>query len=221
MSVQAKICGINDAEALATVVRNGAAFVGFVFYPPSPRSVSPAEAAALAAGVSGDVKKVGLFVDPEDAEIAEVLGALSLDVIQLHGAESPERVREIKARFNLPVLKALKIDSAASLDEIGRFENVADMLLFDAKEPKNRAGALPGGNGLAFDWQLLAGVKIATPWMLAGGLDAENIAEAVRISGARIVDTSSGVEFAPGRKNPAAIKAFLEAVAAIKTDEEA
>ncbi|WP_334130083.1 phosphoribosylanthranilate isomerase [Sneathiella sp.] len=217
MTVRAKICGLNDPVAVAAAVRHGAAFVGFVFYPPSPRNVSPDEAAALAGGVTGGVQKVGLFVDPEDALIAAVLEKLSLDYIQLHGTESPERVREIKAKFGLPVLKAIKIDSLASLDEIARYENVADMLLFDAKEPKNKADALPGGNGLAFDWQLLAGIRIATPWMLAGGLDAGNVAEAVRISGTRIVDTSSGVEFAPGRKNPAAIEAFLKAVAAIET----
>lgn len=221
MSVKAKICGLNDAAAVDAAVRHGAALIGFVFYPPSPRSVTPDEAASLAAPIGDAVRKVGLFVNPDDAEISAVLEKLPLDYIQLHGSESPERVREIRTRFNIPVLKAIKIDSRESLADIPRYEAVADMLLFDAKEPKNRADALPGGNGLAFDWQLLSGVRISIPWMLAGGLDAGNIAEAVRISGARYVDTSSGVEFEPGRKNPAAIEAFLKAVAAIETDNDA
>lgn len=197
---------------------NGAAFVGFVFYDPSPRNVYPSVAAELAAKVPAHVKKVGLFVDPDETLIHDILTTVSLDWIQLHGSETPERVQEIRDAYSLPVIKAIKVDSAASLEDVARYDGVADMLLFDAKEPKNKETALPGGNGLAFDWELLANAKISTPWMLAGGLDAENIAEAVRISGATIVDTSSGVEFEPGRKNPAAIEAFLAAVAAIDTE---
>ena len=218
MPVSAKICGLNDAAGLEAAILNGAAFVGFVFYGPSPRNISADEAALLASKVPIHVKKVGLFVNPDDQLIHDVLTTVSLDWIQLHGTESPDRVREIKEAYSLPVIKAIKVDSAASLEEVDRYDGVADMLLFDAKEPKNMENALPGGNGLAFDWELLADAKITTPWMLAGGLDAENIAEAVRISGATIVDTSSGVEFEPGRKNPAAIEAFLVAVAAIEIE---
>ena len=218
MPVQAKICGLNDAAAVEAAVLNGAAFVGFVFYDPSPRNVYPSAAAELTAKVPAHVKKVGLFVDPDEKLIRKALTTVSLDWIQLHGTETPERVQEIKDTYSLPVIKAIKVDSAASLDEIARYDGVADMLLFDAKEPKSMKNALPGGNGLAFDWKLLAGAKVKSPWMLAGGLNAENIAEAVRISGAKIVDTSSGVEFEPGRKDPAAIEAFLAAVAAIETE---
>lgn len=217
MTIDAKICGLNDAAAVDAAVQHGARFVGFVFYGPSPRNVSPQTAAELAARVPRHVRKVGLFVDPEDRLIQAVLNAVSLDMIQLHGSESPDRVREIKQKFRLPVMKAVKIDSAASLEEIARYDGVADMLLFDAKEPKTMKNALPGGNGLAFDWELLAGATVDSPWMLAGGLQSGNVAEAVRISGAKIVDTSSGVEFEPGRKNPAEIVAFLAAVAAIET----
>ena len=219
MAVDAKICGLNDAAAVDAAIKHGAAYVGFVFYPPSPRSLSPEAAAKLAAPVPTKIKKVGLFVEPEDSLIQAVLDAVSLDIIQLHGSESPERVREIKEMSGLPVMKAIKVDSAASLEEIPRYDGIADMLLFDAKEPKSMKNALPGGNGLAFDWELLAGAQVKSPWMLAGGLNAENIADAVRISGAKIVDTSSGVEFEPGHKDPAAIEAFLAAVAAIETEK--
>ncbi|WP_340148553.1 phosphoribosylanthranilate isomerase [uncultured Sneathiella sp.] len=220
MTVAAKICGLTDAAAVAAAVENGAAYVGFVFYGPSPRNISPEKAAALTASVPNSVQKVGLFVDPSDDLIRQVLAALPLDLIQLHGSEPPERVRDIKKTFGLPVMKAIKIDSAASIADASPYEGVADMLLFDAKEPKTMKNALPGGNGLTFDWTLLADAKIKSRWMLAGGLNAENIAEAVRISGAHIVDTSSGVEIEPGRKDPAAIKTFLMATQAIETQKQ-
>ena len=188
MTVAAKICGLTDAAAVAAAVENGAAYVGFVFYGPSPRNISPEKAAALTASVPNSVQKVGLFVDPSDDLIRQVL--------------------------------AIKIDSAASIADASPYEGVADMLLFDAKEPKTMKNALPGGNGLTFDWTLLADAKIKSRWMLAGGLNAENIAEAVRISGAHIVDTSSGVEIEPGRKDPAAIKTFLMATQAIETQKQ-
>ena len=216
MTVSAKICGLNDTAAVDAAITHGAAYVGFVFYPPSPRNVTPEKAAELAGPVPATIEKVGLFVDPDDELIREVLAAVSLDWIQLHGSETPDRVRKIRENFNLPVIKAVKIDSLASLNDIARYDGVANMLLFDAKEPKSMENALPGGNGLAFDWKLLAGVSVSTPWMLAGGLNSENITDAVRMTGAKIVDTSSGVEFEPGRKNPAAIEAFLTAVAAIE-----
>jgi len=213
--VAAKICGLKDPGAMHAAVAGGARYVGLVFYPPSSRAVTAAQAAALAALVPREVEKTGMFVDPDDALLTAILARVPLDLIQLHGAESPDRVARIKALTGLPVLKAVSVANAGDLDGAAAFDGVADMLLFDAKAPKTIADALPGGNGLAFDWNLLTHRRWQQPWMLAGGLDAENVAQAVGISGARAVDVSSGVERAPGEKDPAAIKAFLDAVKAL------
>ncbi len=213
MTVQAKICGINSPEAMAAAVEHGAAFVGLVFYPPSPRHVSPAQAGELASAVPDGVRKVGLFVDANDDDIAEAAEAAGLGMLQLHGLENPERVRELRARFGLPVMKAVKIAAAADLAVAEDYFDSADWLLFDAKPPAEMTGALPGGNALAFDWELLAGRDWPLPWMLSGGLDAGNVAEAVATAGAAAVDVSSGVEDRPGHKDPARIEAFLAAVA--------
>ncbi|UCH74233.1 MAG: phosphoribosylanthranilate isomerase [Rhodospirillales bacterium] len=215
MTVRAKICGLNNPEAVAAAVTGGAAFVGFVFYPPSPRAVTPERAAGLAADVPGSVGKVGLFVDADDDEIDAALAATALDILQLHGTESPERVSELRARTGLRVMKAIPVAAPADVERAPDYYEAADWLMFDAKPPKDMAGALPGGNALAFDWLLLKGWDFPLPWMLAGGLDADNVAEAVRLSGARFVDTSSGVEDSPGVKNPDRIRAFLTAVAAL------
>ncbi|HYM33293.1 MAG TPA: phosphoribosylanthranilate isomerase [Candidatus Cybelea sp.] len=212
MSVLAKICGLNTPEAVAAAVTGGADMIGLVFYPPSPRNVTPAQAAALAKSVPTGVDKVGLFVDADDAAIGAAVNAASLDLLQLHGHESPERVAALKRLFKIPAIKAVPLSSAEDLIKAAAFESVADWLLFDAKVPALSKGALPGGNGLAFDWELLAGRKFKRPWLLSGGLNAGNVAEAVRISGAHAVDVSSGVESAPGRKDPARIGAFLDAV---------
>jgi phosphoribosylanthranilate isomerase len=209
MTITAKICGLSSEAAVAAAVAGGASYVGFVFYPPSPRSLAPARAAELCAAVPTSVKRVGMFVDVEDRAIAEVLGAAPLDILQFHGAETPERVAEVKRRFRLPVMKALAIAGPGDVDVASRYEDTADMLLFDAKPPR-RADALPGGNGLAFDWRLIAGHRWRLPWMLSGGLTAELLPEAVRISGATAVDVSSGVERRPGDKDPDKIRAFLE-----------
>ncbi len=197
---------------MAQAVAGGAAMVGLVFYPPSPRAVTPAEATRLAAMAPPPIRKVALFVDAEDDEIAAVVAEAEIDLLQLHGAETPARVAEIKNRFGLPAMKAIKVAARADIEAAGAYEAVADILLLDAKAPKSMADALPGGNGLIFDWGLLQGRTWRCPWMLAGGLDADNVARAVRISGATMVDVSSGVEHAPGVKNPRAIKAFLDAV---------
>jgi phosphoribosylanthranilate isomerase len=210
MSVAAKICGLSSEEAVAAAVEGGAAFLGFVFYPPSPRSVSPLRAAALCAEVPAAVRRVGLFVDADDRAIEAALNAAPLDILQFHGSESPERVRQVKTRFGRPVMKAIPIASAADVAAAARYEESADLLLFDAKPP-HRPDALPGGNGLAFDWQLIAGRSWQLPWMLSGGLTAELLPEAVRISGAESVDVSSGVERRPGQKDPDKIRAFLAA----------
>ena len=215
MSVSAKICGLSSEAAVAAAVAGGAAYVGFVFYPPSPRSVSPAARAAnLCRAVPAGVRRVGLFVDADDAALAAALDAAPLDILQFHGAETPERVAEAKRRFGRQVMKAISVAGPEDVSAALRYEGAADMLLFDATPPRS-AGALPGGNGLAFDWQLIAGREWRLPWMLSGGLTAALLPEAVRVSGARAVDVSSGVETSPGQKDPAKIRAFLAAAAAI------
>ncbi len=211
MTVQVKICGISTPEAMTAAVDGGAAFVGLVFYPPSPRALTPAQAAPLAALVPAGVVKTGLLVDADDTTIAAILETVPLDLLQLHGAESPQRVAAIKARFGIPVMKVVKLRQPGDLEAADPYLDVADRLLFDAKPPADLKNALPGGNAVAFDWSILAGTVWPLPWMLAGGLTPENVARAVEISGAPAVDVSSGVEDAPGKKNPSKIKAFLDA----------
>ncbi|MCG8494218.1 MAG: phosphoribosylanthranilate isomerase [Sneathiellales bacterium] len=217
MGVRAKICGLNDPQSVTAAVAGGASHIGVVFFPKSPRNVSAQAAGTLMKDVPSTVEVVGLFVDPQDDLLEEVLAHVDLDLLQLHGSETPERVEEIKARFGKPVMKALKIAVKEDLNAAQDYLSVADMLLFDAKAPKDMENALPGGNGLVFDWRMLTNTDIPLPWMLAGGLDKDNVADAVLISGAKIVDTSSGVEEKPGKKDPAAIAEFLKTVSAIKT----
>lgn len=213
MTLRAKICGINSVEAMEAA--GGASHVGLVFYKPSPRALAPEAAAALASHVPAGVKRVGLFVDADDETIAQILAAVPLDLLQLHGAETPARVAEVKRRFETPVMKAIGITDAEDVDAAAAYLDVADWLLFDARPPADITDALPGGNALAFEWSWLAGRDWPLPWMLAGGIDAGNVAEAVARSGAAQVDISSGVEDAPGRKNPEKIRQFLAAVAAL------
>ncbi len=215
MTVRAKICGINDPVAMETALDNGASHVGLVFYPPSPRAVMPEAARPLSAIAQGRAVRTGLFVDPDDAAIDAVLNAAELDMLQLHGAETPARVSELRRRTDLTVMKVIRVGAVSDIDLATDYLAAADWLMFDALPPKDMKNALPGGNALSFDWTLLAGRDWPLPWMLAGGLNAENVAEAVRLSGARTVDTSSGVEDAPGRKNPDKIRAFLKTVAAL------
>ena len=211
MSVEVKICGVNTPAALAAAVEGGADYLGFNFYPPSPRYVTPEAVREIAAPTPEFVTKVGVVVDLDDAALAAILARAPLDMLQLHGREDPERVAEIRARFGLPVMKTVRIAGADDVAAAEAYCSAADRLLFDAKPPKDMTGALPGGNALALDWRLLAGKAWPIPWLLAGGLDAENLAEAVRTSGARALDVSSGVEDAPGRKSPDKIRAFLTA----------
>jgi len=213
--VHAKICGLNDAISVKAAVEGNADYIGMVFFAKSPRAVTPAQAAELTENVPDTVKIVGLFVDPDDTLIRDVLKVVRLDLIQLHGSESVDRVRDIKKTFNLPVMKAIKIAEKIDIENANSYVGAADMLLFDAKAPKNMENALPGGNGLVFDWRMLANVTPSLPWMLAGGLDATNVIKAVSISGAPCVDTSSGVEVKPGVKDPAAISQFLASVRTI------
>ncbi|MGY6632722.1 MAG: phosphoribosylanthranilate isomerase [Alkalilacustris sp.] len=206
---QVKICGLRSPGDVAAAAEAGAAYVGLVFFDRSPRHVDlpTARAAALAAPVG--VVKVGLFVDPTDAELDAVLGVVPLDMVQLHGHETPGRVSEVRRRSGLPVMKAVGISGARDLETLVAHGQVADQLLVDAKP--GPGATLPGGNGLAFDWTLLQGRRWPVPWMLAGGLTADNVAEAVRLTGARQLDVSSGVERAPGVKDPALMAAFIEA----------
>lgn len=209
MPVEVKICGIRDAEALDAAVAAGADLVGFVFFPPSPRAVTPAQAGALSARHAGGPVRVGLFVDPTDDDLTAALAAVPLGLLQLHGEETPERAASIRARFRVPVMKALGIGAPADLDAADAFAPVVDRFLFDAKPPPG--GPLPGGNAQPFEWRLMAGRAIAKPWLLAGGLTPGNVAEAIRIAGAPGVDVSSGVESARGVKDPALIRAFIAA----------
>ncbi|PGH52870.1 phosphoribosylanthranilate isomerase [Azospirillum palustre] len=211
MTVAAKICGLTEPESLRAAVAGGARYVGFVFYPRSPRAIAPAMAAELARLLPTGVRSVGLFVDPDDEFLEHVTGQVPLDLIQLHGAETPRRIAEIKARYALPVMKAIRIGGPEDLTLALEAAEVADRLLFDAKPPA-KVSALPGGNGIAFDWTILAGRSWPRPWMLSGGLTVDNVAEAVRVTGATEVDVSSGVEDRPGHKDPALVRAFLSAV---------
>lgn len=213
MSVKVKICGLSTRATLYAAVTGGAAYVGFVFFEKSPRHLSINTARDLAATVPAGIAKVALSVNANDAYLDAITETVPLDMLQLHGTESPERVTEIKARYGLPVMKALGISEAADLNAIAAYCEVADQILIDAKPPKtaNR----PGGNGLPFDWKLIAGRRWSLPWMLSGGLVAENVADAVRLTGACQIDLSSGVEDAPGVKSVAKITRFLEVSNAI------
>lgn len=207
MAVLAKICGITTADALTATIDGGAAMAGFVFYPPSPRHLADLGLAkALTQAASGKLKRVGLFVDPTPQQIESVLSRTSLDLLQLHGHESPEVCLKLKQRFGLPLIKALPVSTAADLAAASAYGDSADYFLFDARPPKN---VRPGGNALSFDWSLLRGKKFARPFLLAGGLTAENLENAVKTSASSWVDVSSGVEDHVGHKSPALIRHFL------------
>lgn len=206
---EVKICGLNDAVAVTAAVAAGADLLGFVFVPASPRGVTPAQAASIAPAAGGPLR-VGLFVDPTDAQVAEVLAAMPLDLLQLHGAETPARCAALHQAFGVPIMKAVGIAGAADLDRLAEYAPVVDRLLLDAPAPA--VGGLPGGNARGFDWALLAGRTLPRPWLLAGGLTPETVGAAIAITGAPGVDVSSGVERARGVKDPACIAAFLAAV---------
>jgi len=207
--VQVKVCGLTRPADAAAAAAAGAAFVGLVFFARSPRHVAPAQGRDVALAVPAGIVKVGLFVDPDDEMLERVLAEVPLDMLQLHGQESPARVAAIRSRAGRPVMKALGIATPGDLAAAAAYARIADMLLFDARPPKG--ADRPGGHGRAFDWSLLAGRGVARPWMLAGGLTPATVARAVAESGARAVDVSSGVESAPGRKDPAAMRAFIAA----------
>lgn len=204
-----KICGLRDQAMLDAAVAAGAHYVGLVFFPKSPRNVSIAQAAPLAQATPMGVAKVGLLVNPDNALLDAVLAEVPLDILQLHGKETPDRVAEIRTRYRLPVMKAVGVADASDLPALDDYAQVADMLLVDAKAPKT--AELPGGNGLSFDWTLIANRRWPTPWMLAGGLTPGNVAEAIALTKAPQVDVSSGVETAPGEKSAELIAAFVKA----------
>lgn len=207
MAIDVKICGLSNRPTLDAAIQGGAKYVGFIFYPPSPRAVTPDEAIELGKNLSADRIKVGVLVNPNDELIDKVLPAL--DALQLHGKETPERLQSIKERTGKLIIRSMSISDEADLAPINDYAEVADMMLFDAKPPKT-PGSLPGGNGLSFDWRLLQGLRLDCPWMLSGGLNAENLEEAVRLCRASAVDVSSGVETKPGVKNLAKIQTFLD-----------
>jgi len=209
--VTAKICGLSTAETLAAAIRGGASHVGFVFYPPSPRALAIAQAAALAQQVPAGIGRVGVFVDPDPALIDAAYASGAVDILQLHGC-APARAAAIAARTRLPVWAAIAVRTRQDLAAAAAWRDVADRLVYDAKTPP---GALPGGMGMRFDWTLLRGFPHPRPWALSGGLDAANVGEAVAMTGARMVDVSSGVERAPGVKDVDKIAAFLQSVATL------
>jgi len=207
-----KICGLKTPDTLDAAIRARADYAGFNFFPPSPRYVALTEAAQLAARAEGRIGRVAVVVDADDATIAEILSAARFDALQLHGKETPERAAQVKARFALPVWKALSVASKEDVARASAYAGAADLVLFDAKTPK---GGLPGGMGLSFDWSLVANWKGPPAWGLAGGLTSDNVAEAIGLTGAPLVDTSSGVESAPGVKDAGRIATFCAAARAI------
>ena len=213
MGVQAKICGISTPEAVSAALDGGAMWLGFVFFAKSPRNLEPDAARRLARAVRGKAKVVALMVDPDDSEVDRVAGVLRPDLIQLHGSETPARARAIGVRARAGIIKALPVSEASDLAGAGDYESVVEHLMFDAKPPKD--ADLPGGMGRAFDWTLLSGRRYQRPWFLAGGLDPWTLSEAVQQSGAPLVDVSSGVERGPGLKDPALIRAFLDAAKSV------
>jgi phosphoribosylanthranilate isomerase len=205
-----KICGLKTDEAMAAALAGGASHVGFIFFPKSPRYVEPEEAGRLRKAAVGKAKAVAVTVDADDAFLDRIVSAMEPDILQLHGSETPERVAEIKARYGLPVTKVFSVREAADLDAIQPYLGIADRVMFDAKPPKG--SELPGGNGVSFDWRLLAGLDGGLDYMLSGGLNAANIGEALAIAKPAAIDVSSGVENAPGVKDPSLIAAFFHAV---------
>lgn len=210
MAIDVKICGLKTPAAVNAAVGNGAFMIGFVFYAKSPRFVTPAIARTLGQSVPKSISKVGLIVDASDDAIAGILNEAKLDMLQLHGHETPTRTAEIRARFGKPVIKAISLSEARDITAAQSYEAVADLLLFDAKPPSDLKGALPGGNGIPFDWSLLEGAQFKKPWLLAGGLSVSNLLQAVKETSAKAVDVSTGVEDQPGEKSISKIKELLD-----------
>ena len=207
---QSKICGLSTPEAVTRALEGGAAYIGFIFFPKSPRNITADAAARLANPARSKAKVVAVTVDASDSDLDTIVQTLKPDLIQLHGRETPARAADIRARTGVGVVRAISVSSASDIDAAAAFDGAADHLMFDTKAPAD--AELPGGNGAAFDWTLLNGRRFSRPWFLAGGLDPWNVEDAVRTSGAKLVDVSSGVERGPGLKDPDLISAFLNAV---------
>lgn len=214
--IRVKICGLRDAAMVAAAANAGAAYIGLMFFAKSPRNVSLAQARELALSVPLGIAKVAVVVDADDPTLDAILAQVPIDMLQLHGHETPARVVAVKARFGLPVMKVVGVADAADLAALDDFSQVADQILVETKPAKN--AVLPGGNGLPFDWRLIAGRRWQVPWMLAGGLNAANVTEAIRLTGARQVDVSSGVESAPGVKDAGRIHDFVAATKGLDRD---
>lgn len=207
--IRVKICGLTRPEDVSAVADAGAAYAGFVFFPKSPRNVTIEQARHLAVEVPVGVAKVALVVNADDALLDAITAAVPLDILQLHGSESPKRVSEVRSRYGLPVMKAVGVADQEDVAALDLYAEVADQILVDAKPPKN--ADLPGGNGVSFDWRLISARRWSKPWMLAGGLTPDNVAEAIALTGAKQVDVSSGVETAPGVKDAGVILEFIQA----------
>ncbi|WP_192255430.1 phosphoribosylanthranilate isomerase [Mesorhizobium caraganae] len=219
MALDIKICGLKTDEAMAAALAGGASHVGFIFFAKSPRYVEPAQAGRLRQAAIGKAKAVAVTVDADDAFLDDIVEKMRPDMLQLHGAETPARVAEVKARYGLPVVKVFSVSEAADLERIKPFVGIADRVMFDAKPPKG--SQLPGGNGVAFDWRILAGLDAGLDYMLSGGLNAANIGDALRSANPPAIDISSGVESAPGVKDPALIEQFFRAARAARDDRAA
>jgi len=219
-TTKVKICGLRTEAALEAALAGGADYAGLVFFPPSPRNLAPQAAQALAAKARGRAKIVALMVDPDDALIETVIASVDSDILQLHGDETPERVAEVRRRWGKPVMKAIKVETAADAEAALGYRGVADLILFDARAPAD--STRPGGHGAVFDWHALDGIKarLGSAFMLSGGLTPDNVAEAIRVTGAGMVDVSSGVELRPGEKDPELIRRFLQAAKAAKQGAE-
>jgi phosphoribosylanthranilate isomerase len=213
MTTKVKICGLKTEAALEAALAGGADYVGFVFFPPSPRNIKPDAAAVLAGKARGRAKIVALMVDPDDALIDAVTAVVNPDLLQLHGSEPPERAGEIKRRWGKPIVKAIQVEAVADVQAATLYRNVADLILFDARAPAD--STRPGGNGAPFDWRALLGVKEPAAFVLSGGLTPGNVADAIRATGASVVDVSSGVERGPGEKDPELIRRFLHAAKSV------
>ncbi len=214
MTTKVKICGLSDTASLEAAIAGGADYVGLVFYPPSPRHVSLETATVLREAARGRVKTVALMVNPDDALVDQVTTAIEPDFVQLHGGEPPERCEVVRSRTGCRIIKAVKVASRPDVEAGLVYDGPADMILFDAKAPADDRQRLPGGNGLQFDWRLLDGIGVRLSFMLSGGLNPSNVAAGIKLTGAAAVDVSSGVEIAPGKKDPGMIAAFLAAAKA-------
>jgi len=211
-SLNVKICGLNNKETIEVAVKAGASHLGFIFYPPSPRSLTPKEAGYITSTTPSHIKRVAVIVDARDDLINDIIQNLSPHILQLHGSETTSRIQEIKEKFKLPIMKAIKVANSDDIKSSEQYQDNSDFLLFDAKSPMTSKNALPGGNGISFDWALLKSVKIGKPWFLSGGIHIGNVQEAIKTTGNRSIDISSGVEDQPGVKSCEKIDMFMKSV---------